>query len=293
MTLNHIKTWPVGTMAVVQLRVNLEEEVQDFYVNNIPSSHYEDVLHPRPSQENGDLESGPVLPLSRKHLELFTKMSSHPHKTVRTDTVSTILEQDEFDSELQSSTVFNQTNNISDTISDRYERFHVLALTRVEDEIRYTRNCNSVGRRPSNKVDNWDLIYTEAAESKFTRNFNENDAANAKSKNNMCNKQHECLLPDIPLDARKATTLRRHYYPEGGWGWVIIVCAVLLNVVNHGLQLSCAQLTRPAADKFHVHAGDFAGKSEMHAQVFLAKKWFWFGESNLRSEIELHWENAR
>ncbi|KAK5650894.1 hypothetical protein RI129_001923 [Pyrocoelia pectoralis] len=239
MRLNHIKTWPVSTMAVVQLRVNLEQEVQDFYVNNIPSSDYDEVIRPHVSNQNEDRrQSGPVLPLSRKHLEIFTKMSSHPHKTVRTDTVSTILEQDEFDSELQSSTIFNQTNNISDTTTDRYEKFHVLALARIEDDLRYSRNCNSVGRRPSNKVDNWDLIYTE--------------------------KHNECLLPDIPLDARKATTLRRHYYPEGGWGWIIIVCAVLLNVINHGLQLSCSQLTRPAAEKFRVHTSDFAGKSFMH-----------------------------
>ncbi|XP_050506823.1 monocarboxylate transporter 12-like isoform X2 [Diabrotica virgifera virgifera] len=47
--------------------------------------------------------------------------------------------------------------------------------------------------------------------------------------------------------------LCRHYYPEGGWGWVVTICAILVHVINHGVQLSCSQLVAPAAFKFHVH----------------------------------------
>ncbi|XP_015840595.1 monocarboxylate transporter 12 isoform X3 [Tribolium castaneum] len=46
--------------------------------------------------------------------------------------------------------------------------------------------------------------------------------------------------------------LCRHYYPEGGWGWIVATCAVLVHIVNHGFQLSCSQLVAPAAFKFHV-----------------------------------------
>ncbi|KAJ8921716.1 hypothetical protein NQ315_010626 [Exocentrus adspersus] len=46
--------------------------------------------------------------------------------------------------------------------------------------------------------------------------------------------------------------LCRHYYPEGGWGWVVAICAVLVHIVNHGFQISCSQLVSPAAFKFHV-----------------------------------------
>ena len=28
------------------------------------------------------------------------------------------------------------------------------------------------------------------------------------------------------------------YYPEGGWGWVILICAFLSQTLAHGLQLS-------------------------------------------------------
>lgn len=68
------------------------------------------------------------------------------------------------------------------------------------------------------------------------------------------------MLPDLPLDARKTTTLRRHYYPEGGWGWVVVVCAVLVHVLNHGVQLSCSQLVIPGSQKFKVETVHFAGE---------------------------------
>lgn len=80
MTLNHSKTWPVSTLAVVQLRVDThgraystlnescEKQCQDFGQN---------------VEENGGL-----LPQGR--LEILAKMRA----TIRTDTVSTILDQD-------------------------------------------------------------------------------------------------------------------------------------------------------------------------------------------------------
>lgn len=52
------------------------------------------------------------------------------------------------------------------------------------------------------------------------------------------------------LQARRF--LCRHYYPEGGWGWIIAVCGLLVHILNHGVQLSCSQLVNPASFKFHV-----------------------------------------
>lgn len=108
MTLNHSKTWPVSTMAVVQLRVDLHGRT--YSALPPPEAAPEAPLDDSHVAANGDgrrkekLENGVVFPLSKKHLELFTKMSSAPAlKTIRTDTVSTILEQDEFDSENQGS----------------------------------------------------------------------------------------------------------------------------------------------------------------------------------------------
>ena len=36
----------------------------------------------------------------------------------------------------------------------------------------------------------------------------------------------------------KQATIRQHYYPEGGWGFVVLTVAVLVQIISHGLQLS-------------------------------------------------------
>lgn len=44
--------------------------------------------------------------------------------------------------------------------------------------------------------------------------------------------------------------LRRHYYPEAGWGWVVVVCACMVHLLNHGTQLSFGALERDVVKKF-------------------------------------------
>lgn len=159
---------------------------------------------------------------------------------------------------LANSTGGNKSEEISDV-----EKFHVLALTRIEEHVEESEppyKVHGIGRRPSIKVDNWDFIYTETVTTQPSRcpihrcetsNSNGN-ATTAPSK--------DTLLQDVPLDARKTTTLRRHYYPEGGWGWVVVVCSVLVHVLNHGVQLSCSQLVLPGSQKFKVEAVHFSGE---------------------------------
>ena len=36
----------------------------------------------------------------------------------------------------------------------------------------------------------------------------------------------------------KSATFRQHYYPEGGWGWVITFCCYMVNIFTTGLQMS-------------------------------------------------------
>lgn len=59
------------------------------------------------------------------------------------------------------------------------------------------------------------------------------------------------------LQARRL--LCRHYYLEGGWGWVVATCSVLVHILSHGIQLSCSQLITPASRKFQVAAIHPAG----------------------------------
>ncbi|XP_013775018.1 monocarboxylate transporter 10-like [Limulus polyphemus] len=42
------------------------------------------------------------------------------------------------------------------------------------------------------------------------------------------------LSPDDP----KAVTIRQHYYPEGGWGWVVCGCAIVIQALSIGLLFS-------------------------------------------------------
>ena len=36
----------------------------------------------------------------------------------------------------------------------------------------------------------------------------------------------------------KQATIRQHYYPEGGWGFVVVIVAIIVQIITHGLQLS-------------------------------------------------------
>jgi len=52
------------------------------------------------------------------------------------------------------------------------------------------------------------------------------------------------------INARKKITLNKHYYPEGGWGYVIIIITILVHLISHGLQLASGLLMSPAMTRF-------------------------------------------
>lgn len=51
-------------------------------------------------------------------------------------------------------------------------------------------------------------------------------------------------------NARKRITLRRHYYPEGGWGRAIVSVAILVQLICHGVQLGSGVLLDPMVERF-------------------------------------------
>ena len=62
-------------------------------------------------------------------------------------------------------------------------------------------------------------------------------------------------------DVRKEATLRRHYYPEGGWGYVIVTCSALVHFLSIGLQLAAPGSWHLTAQlKFHQPALHSAGR---------------------------------
>lgn len=79
----------------------------------------------------------------------------------------------------------------------------------------------------------WPLLSTctPAVESQFIHNPVKTSRAN----NDNINASQSPTFQQL-MAARRL--LCRHYYPETGWGWVIIVVGILVNTICHGLHLT-------------------------------------------------------
>lgn len=67
--------------------------------------------------------------------------------------------------------------------------------------------------------------------------------------------KEEAAVPATKV-SRKATTLYRHYYLEGGWGWAVVVASVVVHMLSHGVQLSWGVLLEPTSRKFTASIND-------------------------------------
>lgn len=53
------------------------------------------------------------------------------------------------------------------------------------------------------------------------------------------------------------STIKQHYYPEGGWGWIIVVVGTLVAILNHGLFMSSGIILIAITNRFNeVHLTD-------------------------------------
>lgn len=55
-------------------------------------------------------------------------------------------------------------------------------------------------------------------------------------------------------------TLRQHYYPEGGWGWLVLAVSFIVQCISHGLHMAIGILITFIVKEFHVnllYAGEF------------------------------------
>ncbi|KAG8189867.1 hypothetical protein JTE90_023374 [Oedothorax gibbosus] len=65
-------------------------------------------------------------------------------------------------------------------------------------------------------------------------------------------------LTSSRLEHLKISTIRQHYYPEGGWGWVVVGCAFVINLLTMGLLLSYGILYREVVAEFGEEYADQA-----------------------------------
>lgn len=86
------------------------------------------------------------------------------------------------------------------------------------------------------------------------------DAAHQMQLQQQQQQQHTITVPV----ANVGRLLRRHYYPEAGWGWVVVTCACLVHVLNHGLQLSFGELERDVIQRFR--DSDYSGTGQCNLE---------------------------
>lgn len=64
----------------------------------------------------------------------------------------------------------------------------------------------------------------------------------------------------LVADLRQLMTLRQHYYPEGGWGWLVLAIGFLVQGLSHGLHMAIGVLITAVTHEFRqnlLYAGNF------------------------------------
>lgn len=57
----------------------------------------------------------------------------------------------------------------------------------------------------------------------------------------------------LVADLKQLLTLKQHYYPEGGWGWVILLVGLLVQILSHGAHGAVGVFLQQVAVKFGPH----------------------------------------
>uniref|UniRef100_A0A182TCB7 Uncharacterized protein n=1 Tax=Anopheles maculatus TaxID=74869 RepID=A0A182TCB7_9DIPT len=56
------------------------------------------------------------------------------------------------------------------------------------------------------------------------------------------------------------STIKQHYYPEGGWGWIIVLVGVLVHILTHGLQTAVGVVILAAGRAYRIESIVFTGE---------------------------------
>lgn len=72
------------------------------------------------------------------------------------------------------------------------------------------------------------------------------------------------------LEQQQMVTLRTHYYPEGGWGWVLVGVCFAVQMITHGLHLALGVFALHLAREFGVSFGAAVALAAVSFAVGLA-----------------------
>ena len=69
-----------------------------------------------------------------------------------------------------------------------------------------------------------------------------------------CNQETEnSVLTNSTVDRKKRiASIFQHYYPEGGWGVVLLLAVIMVQIIIHGLLLSYGVLLAKVVRRFRV-----------------------------------------
>ena len=100
-------------------------------------------------------------------------------------------------------------------------------------------------------------------------------------------KEPELDIEEKILRRREMAHLFQWYYPEGGWGWVILVCAFISQSLAHGLQLGFAYpLGVAIRRRFYLPAEETSSNETNHDRSSLTISSDYSGHDNNQRHIE-------
>ena len=61
---------------------------------------------------------------------------------------------------------------------------------------------------------------------------------------------------------RRIASIFQHYYPEGGWGFIVLLCGFIVEIISNGLQQGFGILIVFLSIRFHVFEIHKVGKDK-------------------------------
>ena len=61
---------------------------------------------------------------------------------------------------------------------------------------------------------------------------------------------------------RRIASIFQHYYPEGGWGFIVLICGLIVEVMSFGLQQSFGIMIVFISIRYRVFEIELVGKKQ-------------------------------